>query len=67
MRGYVFNAFVKKHKGQGLNEKEAMKAAYWDTFSGKMARDSGFTKMKDISGVKNADGDFTSIEAIVTQ
>jgi hypothetical protein len=46
-------------------EKQAMKKAYLDTFSGKMAVENGFTNIDDIVGTKDTNGLFIAIEAFV--
>ena len=62
-----FNLKYQKYINNGLSEKLAMEAAYWDTFSGKMAKELEFTTIHYIDGVKNSDGIFTSIEGVVTK
>ncbi len=61
----VFNIRYKKYIQEGFNEKLAKEKAYFDTFSGKMAIEQGFTKMKYIEGIKDSKGNFTSIEGVV--
>lgn len=62
-----FNFKYQEYILKGLTEESAMRNSYWDTFSGKMAKELKFNKIHYLDGVKNNQGVFISIEGVVTK
>jgi hypothetical protein len=62
-----FNKKYLEYLSDGFDEVTSKSKAYFDTFSGKMATEQGFSNLHYINGVKDDSGIFTSIEGLVTQ
>ena len=63
----AFNTQYLKYKANGFDETVSKSKAYFDTFSGKMAKEQGFIKLHYINGSKNESGIFTSVEGLITE